>query len=463
MSIRPDLYIRNAQVVTETAVFHGGLTVTDGKIAKWVDGNPDLDAASVIEAGGKLVLPGLIDGHVHFSEPGREHWEGFLTGTRAAAAGGVTTVVEMPLNASPPTINPAALEAKQQAAAASAVVDYALWGGLVDDNLDQLDGLHAGGVAGFKAFLCESATDFRRIDDDLLYAGLQTARRLQTFVGVHAENEWLTRRLMRELQAAGRTDRRAWGEARPPAAELEAIRRAIFWSKSTGGRLHIVHVSLAEGIAEASAAKRAGVPVTVETCPHYLLLSEEDFVEIGPLAKCAPPLRPRAEVEALWRAVLAGEVDVIASDHSPCTLPEKERGEENIWQAWGGISGLQSTLPALLSEGVQQRGLALPALVQMTAANPARLFGLYPTKGSLLPGADADLVIVDPTATATLRAEDLEYKNRHSVYVGRTFHAAVEATLVRGAPVYAGGRVTGQPGTGRWLRPSIPIAGTEGS
>ena len=271
--MRPDLYLRNAQIVMETAAFRGGLTIASGKIAQWIDGNPDMDAVTVIDAAGKLVLPGLIDGHVHFSEPGRAHWEGFLTGTRAAAAGGVTTVVEMPLNASPPTINPAALQAKQQAAAASAVVDYALWGGLVDDNLDQLDTLYQGGVAGFKAFLCESATDFRRIDDDLLYAGLRTARRLGTFVGVHAENEWLTRRLTQELRAAGRCDRRAWGEPRPPAAELEAIRRAIFWSKTTGGRLHVVHVSLAEGVREATTAKLGGVPVTVETCPHYLSMT----------------------------------------------------------------------------------------------------------------------------------------------------------------------------------------------
>jgi allantoinase len=236
---------------------------------------------------------------------------------------------------------------------------------------------------------------------------------------------------------------------------LEAIRRAIFWSKVTGGRLHVVHVSLAEGVREATAAKLAGVPVTVETCPHYLVFDEDDFVRIGPLAKCAPPLRPRAQVEALWQAVLAGEVDVLASDHSPCTLAEKTRGDHDIWQAWGGISGLQSSLPVLLTEGVQRRGLPLPALVRMTSANPARLFGLYPAKGSLLPGTDADVVIVDMEATTTLRTEDLEYKNRHSVYVGRTFHAAIHTTLVRGMPVFAGGRVTGQPGYGRWVKPAV--------
>jgi allantoinase len=360
----------------------------------------------------------------------------------------------MPLNASPPTITPAALQAKVEAASQSALVDYALWGGLVDNNLDQLDALHAGGVAGFKAFLCESATDFRRIDDDLLYAGLQKARHLQTVVAVHAENEWLTRYLTQELRAANRRDRHAWGEARPPAAELEAIQRSIYWSSVTGGRLHLVHVSQAEGVHAADSAKQGGVPVTVETCPHYLYWDEDDFVRIGPLAKCAPPLRPRPTVEALWQCVLAGKVDIIASDHSPCTWEEKERGQADIWLAWGGISGLQSTLSVLLTEGVRRRGLSLPALVRMTAANPARLFGLYPQKGSLLPGTDADLVIVDPDQAFTLHAGDLEYKNRHSVYVGQTFQGAVATTLVRGTPVYADHRVVGQAGYGRWLQPS---------
>lgn len=453
--MRPNLYLRNAQVVTETGTFHGGLTIHEGKVSQWVYGNPELEADEVLDAGSKLVLPGLIDAHVHFSEPGRGHWEGFATGTRAAAAGGVTTVIEMPLNASPPTITPAALQAKVEAASQSAMVDYALWGGLVENNHDQLEALHAGGVVGFKAFLCESATDFHRIDDDLLFAGLQTARRLGTFVGVHAENEWLTRYLTQELRGANRRDRRAWGEARPPEAEMEAIQRSLYWSKVTGGRLHIVHVSQADGILAAERAKQEGVPVTVETCPHYLFFDEEDFVRIGPLAKCAPPLRPRPTVDALWECVLAGKVDIIASDHSPCTWEEKARGQEDIWLAWGGISGLQSTLAVLLSEGVWRRGLPLPALVRMTSANPARIFGLYPQKGSLLPGADADLVIVDPDQEFMLQSSDLEYNNRHSVYVGQSFRGSVHSTLVRGVAVYASGRVTGQAGYGRWLQPSM--------
>ena len=449
-----ELYLRSGRVVTEHGVYQGGVVVSEGRIEQLVYGDPAIRADDVIDCTGKLILPGLIDAHVHFSEPGRGHWEGWRTGTMAAAAGGITTVIEMPLNASPPTIDRAALAAKQSVAARDALVDYALWGGLVTDNLGQIDELHAEGVIGFKAFLSSSGSDFARIDDDLLYAGLLRAQQLGTLVGVHAENEWVTRHLGTRLQAAGRRDRRAWGEARPPVAELEAIRRALFWAEATGGRLHVVHVSLAEGIKAIAAAKTAGVAATAETCPHYLLFDEDDFDRIGPTAKCAPPLRARREVEALWRCVLAGQVDIIASDHSPCLWEEKERGEHDVWAAWGGISGLQTLLPALLTEGVHRRGLDLPALVRMTAANPARIFGLYPRKGSLLPGADADLVVVDPAREWTLTATQLLYKNQHSAFVGYPFRGRVQQTWVRGAPVYREDEIVASPGSGQLLRVS---------
>jgi allantoinase len=446
-----DLYLRSGRVVNESEEFYGGVVVTGGRIEQLVAGNPMIQADQVIDCTGKLILPGLVDAHAHFSEPGRGHWEGFRTGTMAAAAGGITTVIEMPLNASPPTIHAKALQAKQAIVAQEAVVDVALWGGLVTNNLDKLDELHAGGVVGFKAFLSTSGSDFARIDDDLLYAGLLRARELGTVVGVHAENEWVTRHLTAELQASGRTDTDAWGLARPPATELEAIHRACYWAEVTGGQLHVVHVSLAEGVRTIAAAKVRGVAVTAESCPHYLLLNEDDFAWIGPTAKCAPPLRSRAEVEALWQCVLQGQVDLIASDHSPCLWEEKARGQENVWAAWGGISGIQTMLPAILTEGVHQRGLALSALVQMMAANPARRFGLYPQKGSLLPGADADLVVVNPQQAWTLTADQLLYKNPHSAFVGREFRGRVEQTFVRGAVVYDGDKIMAKPGYGRLL------------
>lgn len=444
-----DLYIRNGRVVTEEREFLGGVAVTGGRIAQLVEGNPPLEALEEIDAGGLLLLPGLVDAHVHFSEPGRGHWEGFETGSRAAAAGGVTSFVEMPLNAHPPTINAEALRLKQAAAAVSHV-DYALWGGLVEDNLADLADLQAGGVVGFKAFMV-TATDFPRSDARIMREGMAQIAGFGSFLAVHAEDEEMTGRLTLQLRAAGRTDRAAWGEARPIAAELTAIDEAIGLAEATGARLHIVHVSCAEGIDRISAARARGVAVTSETCAHYLFFDETDLERLGPVAKCAPPLRAPAEREALWDRVLAGAVDVITSDHSPCLWEEKTAGDADIFEAWGGISGVQSTLPALLTEGVTKRGLPLPELVRMTAANPARLFGLYPKKGSLSAGADADLVLVDPDRRFTLQAADLEYRNPHSAYVGAQFLGSVQKTISRGLTVFDGGRIIGPAGHGERL------------
>jgi len=444
-----DLYIRNAHVVTEEREFLGGVTVAYGRIAEVVEGDPSTAAHDSIDATGLLLLPGLVDAHVHFSEPGRGHWEGFETGSRAAAAGGITSFVEMPLNAHPPTTDAASLALKQAAAAVS-LVDYALWGGLVDDNLEHLADLQRGGVVGYKAFMV-TATDFARSDRRILRAGMEQIAKFGSFLAVHAEDEAMTLRLTAELRAQGRRDRFAWGESRPIAAELAAIDEAIALADATGARLHIVHVSCAAGIDRISAAKARGIKVTAETCPHYLCFDETDLVRLGPVAKCAPPLRTPGERERLWDRVLAGGIDVIASDHSPCLWEEKTAGDDDIFAAWGGISGLQSTLPALLTEGVQRRGLKLTELVRMTSAAPARLFGLGDRKGRLAVGADADLVLVDPQAGFTLQAKDLLYRNPHSAYVGARFTGSVIRTISRGLSVYEDGRIVGSSGHGRRL------------
>jgi allantoinase len=451
-----DLFLANARVVADDAVFSGGVAVQDGKIAEVVHGGGAFEAREVVDLRGKVLLPGLVDGHVHFNQPGREHWEGYRTGSMAAAAGGVTTFVEMPLNSTPPTTNVERLALKRDSVRSDTVVDYAHWGGLVDDNVSDLPGLIAEGVVGLKAFMCASGVDFQRVDDDVLYAGLEVAGALGSLVAVHAENEHVTSLLGRRLRGAGRTDRASWHESRPPAAELEAIRRACHWAKEAGGNLHVVHVSTADGLEDIGRARREGTCVTAETCPHYLCLDEDDFVRIGPPAKAAPPLRSRDEVERLWDAVLRGLVDTIGSDHSPCPWEDKARGSDDVWQAWGGISGIQTMLPALLTEGVHRRGLELPALVRMTATNPARLFGLSPAKGAIARGADADLVVVDLDADWTLSAEDLLYRNRYSAYVGYRFRGRVERTFVRGETVYADGQIAVEPGFGRLLRRTRP-------
>jgi allantoinase len=446
-----DFYLKNAHIATEEGIFDGGILIKDGKIAQVVEGDLTLDAAQVIDLGGKTLLPGIVDDHVHFNEPGREHWEGYQTGSMAAAAGGVTTILEMPLNATPPTINRELLEVKRNTVVNKTYVDYGKWGGLVDDNLVDLPGLHEGGVIGFKAFMSNSGVDIERVDDDVLYEGLKCAGELGNLIGVHAENEYVTRYLGQQMRDMGRKDRSAWYESRPPESELEAIQRAIYWSGHARGNLHIVHITIPEGIQAVADAKAKGVNVTSETCPHYLFFDHADYERIGPAAKCAPPLRSRDTVEDMWDCVLGGLVDTIASDHSPCLWEDKAPGMEDIWKAWGGISGIQTMLPALLTEGVHKRGLLLSDLVRMLSANPARIFGLYPQKGALQPGSDADLTVVDLDAEWSLSADDLLYKNKHSAYVGYTFKGKVESTYVRGKPVFEQGKIVTQPGYGRAL------------
>ena len=450
--MQADLYVKNGLVVTEENTFHGGVVIADGKIVELVAGDTAVSAQETIDVSGKAILPGIVDDHVHFNEPGREHWEGYHAGSMAAAAGGVTTFMEMPLNATPPSIDREKLIHKRTAVKNQSVVDYAHWGGLVDNNLDELEGLHEEGVIAFKGFMSESGVDFKRINDDVLYGGLVKSRELGNVVGVHAESEYVTRFLAAQIQAEGRIDRNAWSESRPPAAELEADKRAIYWAGVTGGTLHIVHTTIADGIHAAAQAKQQGVKVTVETCPHYLFFDNDDFVRIGPAAKCAPPLREREEVEKLWECVLEGMVDTIASDHSPCPTADKEKGSDNIWQAWGGITGVQAMLPAMLTEGVHKRGMSLSLLVKLMSANPARIFGLYPQKGSLLPGSDADITIVDLGKTWTLAAKDLFSRHKQSAYVGYTFQGQVVRTIVRGTTVYKDGQIKVKPGFGNLLR-----------
>lgn len=446
-----ELYLKNATVVSEAAEFHGGVVVEGEKIVQVVEGVPDVDAAQVLDLGGKVLIPGVVDDHVHFNEPGRTHWEGYRTGSMAAAAGGVTTIFEMPLNATPPTINRDLLAKKRQVVKDQAVVDYGNWGGLVDNNLEDLAGLAEDGVIGFKAFMSNSGVDFERIDDDLLYAGLRFAGEVGSLVGVHAENEYITSFLGQEMRTAGRTDRASWSESRPPESELEAIQRACYWAEFARGNLHIVHITIADGIRAVAAAKERGVRVTSETCPHYLFFDHGDYERIGPSAKCAPPIRSRQAVEEMWDCVIGGQVDTIASDHSPCPWEDKFRGMDDIWKAWGGISGIQTLLPVLLTEGVHKRDLPLPDLVRMVSSNPARIFGVYPMKGALQPGSDADITVIDLDAEWRLSAQDLLYKNKHSAYVGYSFEGKVERTFVRGQAVYQFGKVVVQPGYGKAL------------
>lgn len=449
-----DLYLRNGMIVTETGRLEGGIGIKDGVVAAVVHGSPDVAAKEVIEIDGRLVLPGIIDAHTHFSEPGRE-FEGYRSGSMAAAAGGITTVIDMPLNDLPPTTTRETHAAKCEMVKDQSVVDYALWGGLIDDNLAHLEELNEEGVVAFKAFM-RTAKDYPRVKDDLLYAGLEKMKSFRNMVGVHAENDDVVAWLQAKLIAEGRTDRAAWNESRPCEEELEAINRAIFWARASGGNLYICHISFAEAVDLVRKSAFEGVSVTGETCAHYLFFDMEKYLEVGPRLKAAPPIRPREQVEALWDRVLRGHLDVISSDHSPFPPERYREGENNIWQGGGGVTGIQSILPAIMTEGVHKRHMPWELLVKMMSTNPARIFGIYPQKGAIMPGSDADLTIVDPDKEWVLAAEDLFYRFKESPYVGHRFKGAVERTIVRGKTVFHNGEIVAEPGHGKLIRRSAP-------
>jgi allantoinase len=446
-----DVLIRGASVVGAGAKGRLDVGVADGLIASL---GPELagPASQEIDADGLYLLPGVIDGHVHFNEPGRADWEGFETGTRALAAGGATAAIEMPLNAHPPTVTAAAFDEKRRCLERTALVDIALWGGLIPGGVEAMDELAARGVVGFKAFMCSSGIDdFPGVDDLTLYEGMCRAASLGLPVAVHAESEAITAGLARRARAAGRTAMRDFLASRPAIAELQAIARALSLAQESGCALHVVHVSTGRGVAMVAAARARGVDVSCETCPHYLMLTEEDAETLGNVAKCAPPLRPREESEALWQALADGTLPMVASDHSPS--PGTMKSGDDAFAAWGGISGCQTLLALLLSEGHQTRGLELDLIARVTSGFVARRFRL-PGKGCIEPGTDADLVLVDLTSSGELSADDLQYRHRHSAFVGWTMSAVVARTLVRGRTVFADGRIVGPP-AGRLLTPTI--------
>jgi allantoinase len=418
--------------------------VIDGLIAAV---GPELEGGGRVEIDAREldVLPGVVDAHVHLNEPGRAEWEGFATGTTALAAGGVTTAIDMPLNAHPPTVDGRAFDLKRACGERAARIDFALWGGLVPGNLEAMDELAERGVVGFKAFMADSGIDdFAAADDLVLYEGMRRAAALGLPVAVHAESREISSGLLGRAIAEGRTEMRDWLTSRPAIAETEAIARAIHLAHEAGCALHVVHVSTGRGVALIAEARARGADVSGETCPHYLLLTGEDAERLGAVAKCAPPLRSASELASLWAGLADGSVAMIASDHSP-SPPEMKRGDPI--HAWGGIAGAQTTLPLVLSA----RRLARERVVEVLAGFPARRFGLV-KKGRLEPGADADLVLVDSAASYVLREEHLHQRHAISPFLGRTLHAQVVRTFVRGRTVFADGQPVGEP-AGRLLTP----------
>lgn len=402
-------------------------------------------AREEIDATNLSIFPGVIDAHVHFNEPGRTDWEGFETGSRAAAAGGTTTIFDMPLNSHPPTIGGASFDAKRAAAEKSSLVDFGLWGGLVPGNLNQLETLRDRGVVGLKAFMCDSGMeDFPHVTVSILREGMKRAADLNLLVAVHAESQEMTQRLTQEKVAAGKTSVRDFMEARPIEAELGAIKHAVDLASETGCRLHIVHVSCGRGVALVAEGRANAVNVTCETCPHYLLLTGADMEKIGAVAKCAPPLRSMNDQRDLWNHL--ADLATIGSDHSP-SPPEMKR-RENFFEVWGGISGAQHLLSLLVDQIPHEQ------LAKLTNENVAQRFAIA-EKGGIAIGKDADLSIVDlnasPTRTDLVTLESLRYRHRQSPYLGRKLPRIVR-TILRGQTIYHDGTLAAQP-IGRFVRP----------
>jgi allantoinase len=456
--------VRGGLVVTPGGAVRADVLIEGERIAGIVAGNAAIPADETIDASGLVVLPGAIDAHTHFiqddPEVGQtafEESEGFTNGGRAAAAGGVTTVVEMP-QATPPTLDGHSFRRRRELAGKDAIVDFALWGGVcAGQEASALDEQAAEGAAGFKAFMCESDPTFPGVKDDQILSTLEHLKDTPYLFGLHAESDALLQAGLARMQATGRKDPLAHHESRPPIVEIEAVHRAIFFAEQTGGWVHIVHLS-APGAAElVKQAKARGVNVTAETCPQYLALDHDDLQRLKGFAKCAPAIRSRDQVEALWPYLLDGTLDCITSDHCGYTVESKERGDADIWQAPNGLSGVQTLLPVAISEG-RQRGVSWEQIAELTATAPARLWHLGPRKGAIAVGADADLTFVDPNKSWTVTNEEILHTHRWSPFAGRQLTGRVVRTMLRGTTIYddsSADRVLVQPGFGTFVPANI--------
>ncbi len=439
--------LRGRRVLTPGGLREAAVVVRDGKVAAVVSPAEAPVGLPVTDVGDKVVMPGVVDSHAHINEPGRTEWEGFVTATRAAAAGGITTVVDMPLNSLPPTTTLEALQLKAKSAQGACQVDHAFWGGVIPGNAGELEALIDAGIAGFKCFLCPSGVDeFPPATREVLEVAMPILARRGVPLIVHAELE-------SPVEApAGVNPRtyRGYLESRPKRWEDDAIRMMVELARKHRGRVHIVHLSSADALPLFREARREGLDVSVETCPHYLTFTAEEIEDGATHFKCAPPIREAENRERLWAGLAQGDIQLVVSDHSPCTpaLKHLERGD--FGAAWGGIASLQLSLPAVWTEA-KRRGLGLEQLARWMCEAPAKLVGLAGVKGSLVPGADADLVVFDPEATFTVEPQQLQHRHPLTPYARRTLHGVVEGTYLRGVKIFERGQPFSSP-RGNWVR-----------
>jgi allantoinase len=434
--------------------------LSGGKIAAVRPADADISAEGEIDAGDAVVMAGLVDPHVHVNDPGRAEWEGWETAGRAAAAGGTTTIVDMPLNSRPVTTTVSALEAKVTAATEVCRVDFGFWGGIVPGNRRELSALLEAGALGLKAFLVPSGIDdFPPVDDEELGAAMAAVAASGVPVLVHAEDaDEISRSGPRALEARPGSHA-AWVASRPAAAEARAVARLAALCARTGARAHVVHVAAEEAVGEVSRARAAGLPLSAETCPHYLAFASEDVADGDTRFKCAPPIREGRHRDALWRGLFDGTLDLVASDHSPC--PPELKTTDDFARDWGGIAGLELRLPATWSEA-RRRDATLVDLARWLAEAPAQLAGLATRKGRIAVGLDADLVLWDPEREFVVEARDLHQRHCATPWEGKTLTGVVETTILRGRVIYERAKFPGSA-RGRWLRRNEAGVGLAGA
>lgn len=432
-----DLLLRASRVLLPDGERPATIAVSNGRIAAVLDLGTTCSAKTVIEIeSDKVLLPGLVDSHVHICEPGNTEWEGFLTATRAAAAGGITTLVDMPLDSVPTTVTHDALEAKRRAAEGQCYVDVGFWGGAIPTNLADLPKLHHAGVLGFKSFLCDTGTDdFPGITPEHMHAVIKVVAALGSIFIVHAESA----AAMADIAPVRTREYAKFLASRPSGIENLAIAEVIEAARSTGAHAHILHLSSADALPMIASAIADGVRISVETCPHYLTIAAEHIADGDTAAKVGPPIRSERNRNALWKGITDGTIDMIVSDHSPCTPEMKETATGDFAAAWGGISSLQLGLPLIWTEA-QRRGFLLSDVMRWMAERPAILAGL-PNKGRIAVGYDADFAVFAPDASFVVEPEKLHHRHPITPYLGRTLNGVVHATFVRGKKV----NLTGAP------------------
>ncbi|MGA5516429.1 allantoinase AllB [Streptomyces pseudogriseolus] len=431
-----ELVLRSTRVITPEGTRPASVAVAGGIVTAVLPLDAPVAAGARLEdLGDDVLLPGLADTHVHVNDPGRTEWEGFWTATRAAAAGGVTTLVDMPLNSLPPTTTVDHLRVKRKTAADKAHVDVGFWGGALPDNGADLRPLHEAGVFGFKAFLSPSGVDeFPHLDDEGLARALREIASFDGLLIVHAEDP-------RQLAGAPQRGGPRYADflaSRPRSAEDTAVARLLEQARRFDARVHVLHLSSADALPLLAEAKADGVRVTAETCPHYLTLTAEEVPDGASAFKCCPPIREAANQDLLWQALADGTLDCVVTDHSPSTANLKT---DDFATAWGGISGLQLSLPAVWTEA-RRRGHTLEDVVRWMSTRTARLAGLDTRKGAIAPGHDADFAVLAPDETFTVDPAALQHRNPVTAYAGRTLHGVVRSTWLRGERVYDDGEFT---------------------